>query len=411
MVEKTEKENMNIVIVGHVDHGKSTLIGRLLYDTKSLPDGVYEEVKQVSEELGKDVEFAYLLDALEEEREQNVTIDTTQIFFKTKKRDYTIIDAPGHKEFLKNMITGASLAETAILIVDADEGVQEQTTRHAYILSMLGLKQVIVVMNKMDLVEYSEARYKKVSKDVTDFLQKLDVKPAYIIPISAMQGDNVANISTNMDWYKDITVLQALDEFKVLIVTESKQMRLPVQDVYKFDSKRITVGRVESGRINTGDEVHFLPSNKKTIIKSIEMWNVAERKTAEAGECIGITTKDPLFVERGEMMCTGDIPTPVDTIKASIFWMAKRPIKVNEPVQLKCATQKVECVIQEIERKIDSSTLNILETDKDQLKETEVGSVILKLKSPVVVEIGVPELSRFVLAEDDYILAGGIVKE
>ncbi|MBW3019064.1 GTP-binding protein, partial [Candidatus Woesearchaeota archaeon] len=200
------QEYLKFVIVGHVDHGKSTLIGRLLYDTNSLPEGKMEEIKKMSEEKGKEAEFAFVLDALEEEMEQGITIDTTQIWFKTPKRQYVIIDAPGHKEFLKNMITGASQGEAAILIVDAEEGVKENTKRHAYILSMLGIKQVVVVMNKMDLVGYKEERYNEVKTELEKFLGQLGVKPLYYIPLSAKQGDNVAKKSENMPWYTGMTV-------------------------------------------------------------------------------------------------------------------------------------------------------------------------------------------------------------
>src|SRR3989344_6036232 len=209
-----EKENMKIVLVGHVDHGKSTLIGRLLYDTESLPEGKIEEIKAVCESLGKKFEVGYILDSLEEERDQNVTIDTTQIFFKTNKRNYTIIDAPGHVEFIKNMITGASQAEAATLIVDAEEGVQEPTRRHAYILNMLGLKQIIVVINKMDLIKYEEKEFNNVKDKLTEFLSNINVKPSIIIPISAKEGDNITKKSENMQWYKEKTVLESLDTFK-----------------------------------------------------------------------------------------------------------------------------------------------------------------------------------------------------
>ena len=178
-------ENMNIVFVGHVDHGKSTLIGRLLYDTNSLPPDKVEEVKKTCEALGKDMEFGFILDHLQEEREQGITIDTCQIFFKTPKRNYVIIDAPGHVEFIKNMITGASQAEAAILIIDANEGVKEQTKRHAYILGMLGLKQIIVLINKMDLADYKEERFNEVKQDIALFFEKLNLKPSYTIPVAA----------------------------------------------------------------------------------------------------------------------------------------------------------------------------------------------------------------------------------
>ena len=214
MEKEKQKEHMKIVIVGHVDHGKSTLIGRLLYDTSSLPDGFIEEIKKTCEMLGRELEFAYVLDSLEEEREQNITIDTTQTFFKTKKREYVIIDAPGHKEFVKNMITGASLAEAAILIVSAKEGVQEQTKRHAYILSMLGIKQVIVAVNKIDLIGYKEEIFNSVKGELLKFLDSVKIKPSYVIPISAKEGDNIAKKSEKIRWYSSLTVLEALDAFE-----------------------------------------------------------------------------------------------------------------------------------------------------------------------------------------------------
>ncbi|GAI20377.1 unnamed protein product, partial [marine sediment metagenome] len=192
---------LSFVIVGHVDHGKSTLIGRLLYDTDSLPSDKIEEIKKVSAGQGKRTEFAYLLDHLEEERKQGITIDTTQVFFKTGKRHYVIIDAPGHVEFVKNMITGASQAEAAVLIVDVTEGVKEQTRRHSYMLSLLGLHQAVVVLNKMDLVDFSEERFNTIKKDVQKWLKSINIEPILDIPISAIKGDNIAKKSENMNWY------------------------------------------------------------------------------------------------------------------------------------------------------------------------------------------------------------------
>ncbi len=239
MGNNMEKEHMNIVIVGHVDHGKSTIIGRLLYDTNSLPDGKVEELKATCDLLGKPLEFAFILDNLEEEMKQGITIDTTQIFFKTKKRDYVIIDAPGHVEFVKNMITGASQAECALLIVDAKEGVKEQTKRHAYILSLLGLKQVAVIINKMDLVEYKKVRYDEVVNELKSFLTSIKITPSFVIPISAMNGENIAKRSENMFWYNGPTILEALDTFKIKAELEGLPMRYSVQDEFKFDENRI----------------------------------------------------------------------------------------------------------------------------------------------------------------------------
>ena len=208
-----EEHALPIVIVGHVDHGKSTLIGRLLYDTDCLPPDKYSEIQKSSEMLGREVEFAFVMDCFEEERSRGITIDTTQTFFKTPKRRYVIIDAPGHKEFLKNMITGSSQAEAALLIIDAFEGIRDQTRRHAYILGMLGFKQVCVLLNKIDLVHYSKDKFFELKNQVTDFLKQLNIHPTFVLPISAIRGDNVAQPSKKMPWFDGPTVLQAWDTF------------------------------------------------------------------------------------------------------------------------------------------------------------------------------------------------------
>src|SRR5579864_6720715 len=207
-------EQLKIVIVGHVDHGKSTFVGRLLHDTGSLPEGKYEQLQAVAAKRGVPFEWANLMDALQAERDQNITIDTTQIWFQSAKRQYVIIDAPGHKEFLKNMITGAANAEAALLLIDAHEGVQEQSRRHGYLLNLLGIRQIAVLVNKMDLENYSQSRFEQIEKDYRAFLQGIGVTPKLFIPISAKHGDNIASLSKNMPWWKGPTVLEALDDFK-----------------------------------------------------------------------------------------------------------------------------------------------------------------------------------------------------
>jgi len=401
---------MNIVFVGHVDHGKSTLIGRLLYDTNSLPKDKVEEVKKTCEALGKDMEFGFILDHLQEEREQGITIDTCQIFFKTPKRNYVIIDAPGHVEFIKNMITGASQAEAAILIIDANEGVKEQTKRHAYILGMLGLKQIIVLINKMDLVDYKEERFNEVKQDIAIFFEKLNLKPSYTIPVAAKYGDNIAKESKKMAWYKGKTFLSCLDTFKIKEKSSDKALRFPIQDAYKIDDKRIFAGRIESGTIRQGDEITILPQNTKTKVKSVEKF--LEKPTmAEAGESIGITTEDPLFIERGNVVCKGSLPRVTDRIKANVFWMSKKDFNINEMITLKIATQEVSAKIEKIEKKINSSTLEEIKEDIDTLKNNEAGTMIIKTLSPIVADDFnyVPELGRFVFEKNMITCAGGII--
>lgn len=404
-------DTLSFVIVGHVDHGKSTLIGRLLYDTDSLPPDKIEEVQKASAEAGRATEFAFLLDHLEEERKQGITIDTTQVFFKTSKRRYVIIDAPGHVEFVKNMITGASQAEAAVLIIDVAEGVREQTRRHSYMLSLLGLNQVVVVLNKMDLVDFSKERFDTIKKDIEQFLESINIQSSIYIPISAIRGDNIANSSENMSWYKGPTFLESLDTLQNRQLPEDKPLLFPIQDVYKVGDKRINVGRVESGTIEKGIEIKILPTGQVTRINSIEKF-LEKTEKAIAGECIGLTTTDSVFLDRGNVVCLPDMePTLTNRIAANIFWMTKRGFGKDEKMTIRCATQETSCKIERINKRINSSTLELIEKNAEVLKNLEVGEVIIKTKKPVAIKSfnDVQELGRFVLVCDENTCAGGII--
>ncbi|MCK4353164.1 GTP-binding protein [candidate division WOR-3 bacterium] len=406
-----EKENLKFVIVGHVDHGKSTLIGRLFFDTNSLPMDKIYEFQQASRELGKGLEFAFLMDHLQEEREQGITIDTTQAFFKTQKREYVIIDAPGHVEFIKNMITGASQAEAAILIVDINKGVQEQTKRHSYILGMLGLEQVIVVLNKMDLVNYNEKRFNQVKKELEKFLYSINIKDQFYIPISASKGDNVAKKSINMDWYKGLTILESLDFLKTKRPPENKPLIFPVQDVYKIDNKRIVVGRIETGVIKKGQLIKVLPAGQIIKVKSIEKFS-EDVNESHPGESIGITIQDPIFLERGNIICEpGKELSLTDTFKANVFWMIKEDFKKDESITLRCATQEILCKVEKIEKRIDSSSLEVIEENSNKLKNLEVGKIVIKTERPIAIKTfnDIQELGRFVFVKGNDICAGGII--
>jgi sulfate adenylyltransferase large subunit len=402
---------LKFVIAGHVDHGKSTLIGRLLYDTESLPLDKMEEVRKACGGLNKSVEFAYLLDHLEEERQQGITIDTTQVFFKTDKREYVIIDAPGHVEFVKNMITGASQAEAAVLIIDAAEGVKEQTKRHSYMLSMLGIRQLVVVLNKMDLVDYSKDRFEKIRDEIRQFLSSVGLEANCYIPISAISGENVATGTKNLSWYDGPTFLESLDGLQSASVSDNKWLMLPVQDIYKIGEKRINVGRIESGILKKGMQVMILPTCRITEIKSIEKFN-EEKDEAVAGECIGFTTADSVFLDRGNVLCvSGKEPLLTDEIRANMFCMDSRGLKQDQKLALRCATQEVGCKIEKIETRINSSTLELMEENAAAIENLEVGQVIIHTKRPIAVKDfnDVPELGRFVLVQDDNICAGGII--
>ncbi|MDF1722095.1 MAG: GTP-binding protein, partial [Minwuia sp.] len=247
------RESLKTVFVGHVDHGKSTLVGRLFHDTDSLPDGRVEEIRKMCERRGMPFEYAFLMDALQAERDQGITIDTSQIWFKTQKRDYVIIDAPGHKEFLKNMVSGAASADAAILVVDAKDGVQEQTRRHGYILHLLGLDQVVVAVNKMDLVDHSKVRFDEVAGEVHNYLGSMGITPAAILPVSARHGDGLTAMSDKMPWFEGTTLIAALDALAPKPMPVELPLRFPIQDVYMFDERRILAGRIESGKLNVGD--------------------------------------------------------------------------------------------------------------------------------------------------------------
>ena len=411
MTEK--RDGLNIVVVGHVDHGKSTVLGRLLYDTKALPLGEVEKVKKIAHDTGKPFEYAYLLDAFEEEQKQGITIDTTRIQFSTKKRDYVIIDAPGHKEFLKNMISGATSAEAALLVVDAREGVQEQSRRHAYMLSLLGIRKVYVLVNKMDLVEYSETSFQDIVQTLGAFLETLSVHPLSYLPVSGFCGDNIAEKSGNMPWYKGASLLDSLDLIEAETGTENKALRFPIQDVYKFDDRRIIAGRIEEGRLSVGDAITIYPGGRQTIVTAIPCWQEKDRKSvACAGESTGIQVKDEFFNQRGEIITrTEDAPPLVARrFRASIFWMGRQPMKFHRKYKLKLATQEVEAELSAITKIIDAAELTS-RRDAEEVRINDVAEVILSLKHEIAFDLFIdsPSTGRFVLVDGYDVAGGGIV--
>jgi len=294
------EELLNIVTVGHVDHGKSTVIGRLLADAGALPKGKLESIRENCRRNSKPFEYAFLLDALHNEQDQGITIDTARCFFKSDKRRYIIIDAPGHIEFLKNMVTGASRAEAALMVIDAARGVEENTRRHGYFLSMLGIRQVAVLVNKMDLVGYSEEVYRSIVTEFTEFLAKINISPAAFIPVSGMEGDNIAIRSERTPWYFGPTVLEQMDAFVPVPSPENRPLRMPVQGVYKFteggDERRIVAGTLEAGSLRAGDKIVFYPSGKKTTVASLEVFSAPTPEKFIAGDAAGGGTVLPAVV-------------------------------------------------------------------------------------------------------------------
>ena len=407
-------EQLKIVIVGHVDHGKSTFVGRLFHDTGSLAEGKLEQLQKIAERRGVPFEWANLMDALQSERDQNITIDTAQIWFQTPKRQYVIIDAPGHKEFLKNMITGAANAEAALLLIDANEGIQEQSRRHGYILNLLGIRQIAVLVNKMDLQGYSQERFDQIEKDYRSFLSTIGVIPKLFIPIAAKHGDNIASHSPNTPWYKGPTVLQALDEFKVGSPDEHLPLRFPIQDVYRFDERRILAGRVESGSIKVGDKLLFSPSNKTSTVKTIERWSAESTESASTGESVGITLTEQIFVERGAIAALESSPPYALTrFKARLFWLGRTPFSKGKIYKLKLATQEAECEIESIERIIDASTLETISRPEGEVYvgRHEVAELTIHTKKPVAFDAHseIVSTGRFVIVDGYEVSGGGII--
>ena len=411
----TCKKDMNIVIVGHVDHGKSTVIGRLLADTNSLPLGKLEQIKEMCRRNSKPFEYAFLLDALKDERAQGITIDIARCFFKTEKRRYIILDAPGHIEFLKNMITGASRAEAALLVIDAHEGIRENSRRHGYILSMLGIKQVSVLVNKLDIANYSEEIYNSIVKDYTEFLSAAGVTPVSFIPVSAAMGDNIANRSSNMPWYSGLTVLEQLDAFSEEPPPDDLPFRMPVQDVYKFtssgDERRIIAGTVESGTLKVGDGIMFYPSGKKTTVASIEEFNRPKRTSVSSGYSTGITMTEQIYVKRGDLAVKTDEKPPVTAsrIDVSLFWLGKEPFCDNRRFFLKTGSAKVPMRLEKITYVLNASTLE--KTVKQSVEKNEVAQCTLALERPVafVISSDLAGTGRFVIVDRYEIAGGGII--
>jgi len=407
---KNDNKTLKIVIVGHVDHGKSTLVGRLLHETDSLPEGKVESLRQVCDKRGMPFEWAFVMDALQAERDQGITIDTAQIPFKTPKRPYVIIDAPGHKEFLKNMVTGAASADAAVLVIDALDGVQEQSRRHGYLLHLLGLRQLAVVVNKMDAVDYSEARFYEVSAEIRAYLAEIGVTPTEIIPIAARHGDNIAARAATMPWFKGPTVLEALDGFAPAAEATELPLRFPVQDVYKLDHRRIIAGRIESGRLKVGDRLLFSPSGKTARIGSIESWNAATPVVAEAGQSIGVTLDEQIFIERGQIASLYEnAPIGTDVFRARIFWLGRAPLSAGRRYKLKLATAEHIVTVEKVERVIDVTDL--ASVSNEFVERNAVAEVIFRAAGRVALDtfIDNPRTGRFVLVDNYDIVGGGVI--
>ena len=400
--------SIRIITVGHVDHGKSTFLGRLLYDTDSLS---HEQKKSLQlMELGENnqIEWAFLLDAFLEEQAQNITIDTTQLVFRTPLRSYVMIDAPGHQEFLKNMVAGATRADAALLIIDVAEGIKEQTRRHLQLLSLVGIKQVIVLFNKMDLVNREALTFETAAKEIEKLFQQYGLLPQQMIPIVARSGENLVTRSVKMNWYQGPTVMDALEKMTAMPSLECGSMRFIVQDVYRFDERRLIVGRVESGTLRAGEEIVFWPGRKKSQVRSIEEWGTAEQpQSAIAGKSVAITLEDPIFVERGHIgSAKNEPPSEGREISAQLFWLDSEPLSLHQPVTLRLGTQSVMGRVIAIKKK------TTLDEFHSTIVQHDVVDVIFHLMRPMIYDCyeDIAAMGRFAIVAQGRLGGGGVIK-
>ena len=404
-------ENLRVVIAGHVDHGKSTLIGRLLYEANSLPQNVVDEIKE-AEALGCEKGLAFITDQLAEEQAGSITIDTTQVEFKTTKRSYTLIDTPGHKEFLKNMVTGATRADAAILVIDVSQGLLEQTYQHAYLMAMLGIREIIVVANKMDLTLYSRLKFQELSEEITDFLNRLNMRIVAIIPVSAQYGENITEKSDTMGWNTSPTFMTSLNYLSAKKNLSSLPLRFLVQCPYVIDSKITILGKVASGKLFKNQQLSFGPTQHTTKVLSIQV-SAQERPTAESGESVALVLEDASNVERGQVGF--DIhhpPLRTDYLVSDVFWIDTKPLRPGGKIDILCGTQHRSAQIEKISKIIDPVSLKVIYTDAEQLTDSQVASVKIKLDSTMCVDPfdRIPELGRFAIVQHGRIAGGGIVK-
>jgi elongation factor 1-alpha len=414
----TDKPHLNLAIIGHVDHGKSTLVGRLLYETGSVPDHVIEQYREEANEKGKGgFEFAYVMDNLAEERERGVTIDVAHQRFDTDAYYFTIVDTPGHRDFVKNMITGASQADHAVLVVAADDGVAPQTREHVFLARTLGIETLLVAVNKMDVVDYEESRYRAVVEDVKKLLGQVrfDADDARFIPISAFEGDNVAAPSEQLSWFDGPTLLAALNNLPEVTPPTDAPLRIPIQDVYTISGiGTVPVGRVETGVLRPGDEVTFMPSGATGEVKSVEMHH-EEVDQAGPGDNVGFNVRGvgPDDIRRGDVAGPAEAPpTVAETFQAQLVVM-QHPSVITAgytPV-LHAHTAQVAVTFESIDQKLDPASGDVAEESPDYIESGDAAIVTLRPQKPLVIEpaADLPELGSFAVRDMGQTIAAGKV--
>ena len=415
-----DKPHMNLVTIGHVDHGKSTLIGRLLFDTGNVSEQEMRKLEEKAKELKKDTfKFAFLMDTVKEERERGVTIDLAHKRFDTDKYYFTLIDAPGHRDFIKNMITGASQADAGILVVAANDGIMTQTKEHVFLCRTLGVNQLTVAVNKMDTIGYDEAKFKKIVDDATKLLQSVGYKTEEIkfVPVSAWVGDNISKPSENLGWYKSETLLKILDGFTVPAKPTDKPLRLPVQDVYTISGiGAVVVGKVETGVLKPGMKIIAMPSGKVGEVKSIEMHH-AQMPEAIPGDNVGVSIKGigKGDVKRGDVIGeTSNPPTMVEEFTAQIVVLQHPSVitKGYTPV-FHVNTAHIACKITEIVKKLNPATGEVMEENPDFIKAGDAAIIKCVPTKPMSIEKNseLPQMARFAIRDMGQTIAAGLCME
>ena len=413
----SEKPHMNLAVIGHIDHGKSTMVGRLMFETGTVPAHIIEGYRKEAESKGKgSFEFAWVMDNLKEERERGITIDIAHKRFDTAKFYFTVVDCPGHRDFVKNMITGASQAEAAVLVVAASDGVMEQTREHVFLSRTLGINQLIIAINKMDAIKYDEKRFEEVKKDLSTLLQMVGYKPAEtpFIPTSALAGTNISKKSEETPWYKGPTLLEALDTLKEPEKPIDKPLRLPIQDVYSISGiGTVPVGRVETGVMKKGMKVSFMPANKEGEVKSIEMHH-EEIPEAMPGDNVGFNVRGigKGDIRRGDVCGPSDAPpTVADEFTAQIV-VLQHPsaITVGYTPVFHCHTTQTACTFVELQKKLDPRTGQTKEENPTFIKSGDAAIVQVKPTKPMVIENvkELPQLGRFAIRDMGSTIAAGM---
>ncbi len=383
-----DMELLRFSTAGSVDDGKSTLIGRLLYDSKSIFEDQYEAIEATSKKKGEEhVNLALLTDGLRSEREQGITIDVAYRYFATPKRKFIIADTPGHIQYTRNMVTGASTSNLSIILIDARKGIIEQTHRHTFIASLLGIPHVVFCINKMDLVDYEEEVFESIKKEVEAFASKLDVKDIHFIPISALKGDNVVNKSTQMDWYQGGTLMYLLENIHIGSDHNHIDCRFPVQYVVRpqsdeYHDYRGYAGRISGGVFKPGDEVTVLPSGFSSKIKSIDTLD-GSIDEAFAPMSVTMTLEDEIDISRGDMLVReNNQPKVSQDIDLMLCWMSEKPLQANGKYAVKHTSNDARCIMKGIRYKVDIRTLHRVEEDKD-IHMNDIARVSIRTTKPL----------------------------